>query len=120
MERTGRFSQQHRLRRQADFTRVYRRGVRAGGPLILVVATPAENPARGRLGVSVGRRYDRSAVRRNRVKRVLRAAWRELGPDRPGLDLILIPRGPFAAIRNPAVHDELVTLLRRVERKLAR
>ncbi|MBC8328903.1 MAG: ribonuclease P protein component [Planctomycetes bacterium] len=120
MERTGKFSRLDRLRLQADFTRVYRRGVRAGGRLILVVATPAENPARGRLGVSVGRRYDRSAVRRNRVKRVLRAAWRELGPDRPALDLILIPRGPFRDMRTPAVRDELVTLLRKAERKITR
>ncbi len=84
------------------------------------MATPAEHPARGRLGVSVGRRYERSAVRRNRVKRVLRAAWRELGADRPPLDLILIPRGPVAAMRTPAVRDELVTLLAKVGRKLAR
>ena len=120
MERTGRFSRADRLRRQADFSRVYRRGVRAGGRLILVVAAAAENPVRGRLGVSVGRRYDRYAVRRNRVKRVLRAAWRELGPDRPALDLILVPRGPYAEMRSPAIRDELVTLLAKVERKLSR
>lgn len=120
MERTGTISRADRLRLQADFSRVYGQGVRAGGHLILVVAAPAAHPGRARLGLSVGRRYDRSAVRRNRVKRVLRAAWRELGAARPELDLILIPRGPWPEMRTPAVRDELVTLLRRLERKIAR
>ncbi|RMH02337.1 MAG: ribonuclease P protein component [Planctomycetota bacterium] len=118
MRRTGGLAREDRLRRQADFSRVYRTGVRAGGRLILVVAARPGNPGRGRLGVSVGRRYDRSAVRRNRAKRVLRAAWRLLGSDRPAYDVILIPRAPVHELRAPAVRDELVTLIARAERKL--
>ena len=85
-----------RLRSRADFARVYRDGARARGELILVVAAPPPADLDGlpgaRLGLSVGRRFERSAVGRNRVKRLLREAFRLERHALPELDLVLIPQ----------------------------
>lgn len=45
-----------------------------------------------RLGISVGRRFG-SAVARNRAKRVIREAFRQIRHELPpGLDLIVVPK----------------------------
>lgn len=52
-------------------------------------------PGTGRVAVVAGRRIG-SAVRRNRARRILRAAWREIalrvGPDR---DVVLVAKRPI-------------------------
>ena len=82
---------QSRLQKKADFDRVYSRGQRAGDRHLLVFAAPNDG-GRTRFGVSVSKKHG-GAVKRNRLKRLLREAFRLLQHDLPsGLDLILIPR----------------------------
>ncbi len=80
-----------RLRRARDFARAYRAGGRARGALVQLVAV--ENGlAHSRIGLSVGRAIWKSAVRRNRVRRIFREAFRlEQHELPPGFDWILIP-----------------------------
>lgn len=95
-----------RLKTQRDFRSVYGRGRRASGDWVTVVVWPrraGEVPA-PRLGLSVSKEHG-GAVRRNKLKRVLREAFR-LERDRmpPSCDVVLIPRRrdddlPLAALR---------------------
>jgi ribonuclease P protein component len=95
-----------RLKTQRDFRSVYGRGRRASGDWVTVVVWPrraGEVPA-PRLGLSVSKEHG-GAVRRNKLKRVLREAFR-LERDRmpPNCDVVLIPRRrdddlPLAALR---------------------
>lgn len=95
-----------RLKTQRDFRGVYGRGRRASGDWVTVVVWPrrdGEVPAT-RLGLSVSKDHG-GAVRRNKLKRVLREAFR-LERDRmpPRCDVVLIPRRrednfPLAALR---------------------
>ncbi len=77
-----------------DFARVYREGSRAKAAL-MTVAVRENGLDVTRMGLSVGKRCWKSAVKRNRVRRVFREAFRLTLPELPvGLDVVLISSTP--------------------------
>ncbi|MBL9078294.1 MAG: ribonuclease P protein component [Planctomycetes bacterium] len=84
-----------RLRTQRHFKRVYQRGLRASGQwlsVVVLVRPEGGPPAAARLGVSVSKDHG-GAVRRNKLKRLLREAWRLERHRLPcAVDVVLIPR----------------------------
>ena len=82
-----------RLSRSAEFERVYRQGRSHGSRHFVLHAFPRDAVAdEPRLGVSVSRKVG-GAVDRNRVKRLLREAFRAEAPRLPpGLDVVIVAR----------------------------
>jgi len=80
-----------RLRSRREFDYVFTHGVRLSDAyLTAFVARREGGPAR--LGIGVGRRFGR-AVRRNRIKRLIREAFRHVRHELPpGSDWVIIPR----------------------------
>jgi ribonuclease P protein component len=106
-----------RIRRAADFARIYDAGHKAGDRHLLVFADRNEL-GHPRLGVSVSRRHG-NAVVRARLKRLLREAFRLSQHDLPaGLDLILIPRQGSGATLDE-YRRSLAQLAQKLERRLA-
>jgi ribonuclease P protein component len=88
----------HRLSRSRDFDAVYRHGTSVSTRYLTLHWFPREEDAEGdpRLGLAVPRSVG-SAVIRNRVKRILREAWRELLSEvPPGRDYVLVARPGLA------------------------
>jgi ribonuclease P protein component len=105
-----------RVRRQADFDRVYQSRFYAADQT-LVVQGCANGLSRTRLGLSVSRRVG-CAVLRNRWKRIIREVFRAHRAELPsGLDLVVRPRRG-AAPAFAGVEQSLPGLVHRLHRQL--
>ncbi|HET7292611.1 MAG TPA: ribonuclease P protein component [Vicinamibacteria bacterium] len=95
-----------------------RRGQRLDGALFLLVA--AENGlGRDRLGLVAGRRLG-SAAERNRLRRLLREAYRTARRlATPGCDLVILPRRELLLRPFREIQHELRARLRRLASRLA-
>jgi ribonuclease P protein component len=113
-----RFRPHEHLRRPADFQAVYdRRRSAADGTLVLYAKENALTHSR--LGLSVSRKVG-NAVRRNRIRRLLREAYRLTSAELPaGYDFVLIPR-PLPEFELEATRSSLVKLAKQAVRKIAR
>ena len=86
-----RFPADLRLKRSEDFQRVYDNGRRVGDAFLLLFALP-RSAGGTRAGFSVSRKHG-NAVRRNRLKRLLREAFRLNRQQLPaGYDFVIVPR----------------------------
>lgn len=106
-----RLPRQARVRVRADFDRVFAEGRRTGTPLLALHLLRDGRPAR--LGLAVSRKVDRRAVGRNRIKRALREAFRELRARLPDGAYVLVARPPAAQASGVALRQAFHDALRR-------
>lgn len=113
-----RFPKHLHLRRPSEFRAVYDHGCGASDAWMGISARP-NDLKHSRVGLSVSRRYG-NAVRRNRLRRLYREAFRLLQHELPsGIDFVMTPRSP----KEPGleqVKKSLGTLLRQIAKRLAR
>ena len=81
----------HTLKENRDFRRLYARG-RSASSDCLVVYTMRNKFGAGRLGITAGTKLG-CAVQRNRVKRLIREAYRLHRDEfRPNMDIVVVAR----------------------------
>ena len=81
--------QYYRLKKQADFQRRFNKGKRAFTPSLSVIYRPSEKMT---MGISVGKKHGKS-VQRNRIKRLLREAFRAVQGEMKGTySVVLVPK----------------------------
>ena len=78
-----------RLKKQSDFNKLFSGGKRAFSPSFTMIYAPAKQM---RMGISVGKRHGKS-VKRNRIKRLLREAFRSVREESQGnYSIVLVPK----------------------------
>ncbi len=110
------FTKAQHLRSKSDFERVYALKNKAADGVLLVFAARNEGPVT-RIGLSVSKKHG-GAIVRNRLKRLLREAFRLMQHQIPeNLDLIVIPLAKERASL-VAYQESLVKATRRLMRRL--
>ena len=90
------------MTRNNDFLRAYRRGKSVSDPCVVCYVMPNRLGVT-RLGLTTGKKIG-NAVARNRARRVLRAAYREIAPQiLPGFDIVLVARTKTTVIKSTAL-----------------
>jgi ribonuclease P protein component len=106
-----------KLRKSSEFRVVYGSGRRYDGVLMTAFVLP--NPCgQHRLGITASRKVSRSAVGRNRVKRLLRESFRlsgvTLGELGRNYDWVLNAKRPLLEVKMVAALDDLQRIAGRV------
>ena len=110
------FTKAQHLRSKSDFERVYALKCKAADGVLLVFAARNESPVT-RIGLSVSKKHG-GAIVRNRLKRLLREAFRLMQHQiPPGFDLIAIPLAKEKATL-AAYEESLVKVSRRLARRI--
>jgi ribonuclease P protein component len=111
------FSALSRLKKPQDFQFVRRSGQRFRSAHVVLNAIP-NTQGSARLGVSISKKYVRSAVHRNAIKRLVREYFRLHQHELPSIDVAvaLLARFPATA---PTIRTELYAELTRTWKKAA-
>ncbi len=110
-----RFRRRQRVVGKTDFDRILRRGLRATNERLTMWVLP-NGTDDTRLGLIVGRQHGR-AVRRNRLKRLVREAFRLSQHELPGgFDLVCSPRAGVS-LTLMGCRESLLRLAQRLARR---
>src|SRR5438270_10461902 len=114
LERRHRFPRSHRLGGKLEFSAVFEARIRESRGPLMIYAKP-NDLSHCRLGISISRKVG-TAVRRNRIKRLLRESFRLMQHDLPrGYDLVIVvrPHEPMILADYQRVISALVVKLHR-------
>jgi ribonuclease P protein component len=111
----------YRLRRREDFDSVYQAGFRRRATHLHIVAVRDKHQSEthqsgsgdtSRFGISISKKVSKLAVVRNRIKRQIRAALRQLLPRvQPGWSIVIVVRSSILTCDYWQIRQELEQLL---------
>ena len=111
----------HRLRDRKDFRAVYEQGIRRYSPHLILRAlltvkseqsSTNEDLAATAFGISIGKKVSKKAVVRNRIKRQIKSAIREMLPSiAPGWKIVIIVKSQAVECKYEHFLRELNQLL---------
>jgi ribonuclease P protein component len=108
------FHRRERVRRRAEYQRIYDQGVKLHGRLFTLFRFPNGLDI-GRLGIAATRKLG-GAVARNRAKRLIREVFRR-NKLAPGFDIVIVPRRELLDAGLIALESEFRHMLARSARR---
>lgn len=103
---TVRLSKENRLRDAASFDRVFDRANRSRDRWFTVLSRSNELE-RARLGLAISKKNCKTAVGRNRIKRIVRESFRHHQDTLAGLDVVVMSKGAAESAANNTLFASL-------------
>lgn len=107
------FPRAARLLTPRDFARLRSTSRRIGTRHLTAEVAPRDTGG-ARLGLAVSRKVSKSAVHRNRIKRIARDSFRRHRDALPAVDILVIARSSADQEDNPSLHAEFARLWQRI------
>lgn len=102
-----------RLKKSDDFTKLFRKGKRVYSSAVTVIYSPARGSTL--MGIAISKKHGK-AVRRNRLKRLVRAAFRRHSDLLNGdYSIVILPR-PAESYSYAEIEKNLCSCLKRMQR----
>ena len=112
-QRPLRFAAELRLRSKLQFDAVYAGGRRIDDRFF-ALRVKANNLAHARVGLAVAVKTAGNAVKRNRLRRLVRESFRLAQHELPPVDIVVAAKFPAAGAPPTSLRDSLATLWKRV------
>ncbi len=109
------FPRAARLNDAADFRRVFNRCQCKSSDRFLTILALRNSGRHARLGMAISRKAVKSAVARNRIKRIVRDSFRHHQTQLGNLDLVVLARPGIARQANPDLRRALETHWKRLQ-----
>jgi ribonuclease P protein component len=114
------FPRQLRLLSSSDFQQVFKHTECRSVDQRLTVLARQNKLQHARLGLAISKRIIKTAVGRNRVKRLVRESFRQHQQLLTGLDIVVMSRNGAVQASNPEILNALQTHWQRVTKKCAK
>jgi ribonuclease P protein component len=114
----ARLPRRARLTGRLVFTRVFAQPIKSSDRYFTVLAR-SNDLTYSRLGLAISRKVARSAVARNRLKRIVRESFRHHQAGLAGLDIVVMGRAGLVESDNAVLADALERHWRRLARSCA-
>lgn len=100
------FPRQFRIKTNEEFQQLYRNARRFKGAFFTILAI-TNDLTYPRLGVSISKKNIRSAVARNRIKRIVRESFRQTQHNLQNLDIVVVAHRGLTTVENPKLRNTL-------------
>lgn len=107
------FPRELRLVTPSQFSRVFDHPVKAVSDHITILAkfNNLDNP---RIGLTIAKKKEKTAVGRNRIKRIIRDSFRLNQHNLPNIDIVVIARNQIGEADNKHLHKQLNKLWKKI------
>lgn len=106
-----------RLLKGSDFQSVFKGTECRSSDQVLTVLARHNGLSHARLGLAISKRFIKTAVGRNRVKRVLRESFRRHQSRLAGLDIVVMSREGALKASNPELRKSVEAHWRRIAKR---
>lgn len=110
------FPRELRLLTPSQFSRIFDHPIKAVSNHLTLLAKPnqASHP---RLGLTIAKKKEKTAVGRNRVKRIVRDSFRLNQHNLPNIDIVVIARNQIGEATNAQLHEQLDKLWKKLAKR---
>lgn len=110
------FPRELRLLTPSQFSRIFDHPVKAVSDHFTLLAKP-NDLAHPRLGLTIAKKKEKTAVGRNRIKRIIRESFRLNQHNLPNIDIVVLARDKVGEADNKQMHKQLNKLWKKIAQR---